>query len=659
MGADADRSYEANRAVSVEAPAEAKKAAVRRDVQRAKASRQSRKGQARDIRKALAAEGDDAGLVQRRAAGPPTEDPAAVHAAAARGVAGGGERLPHLDAIQRAFGPHDVSGVQAHVGGAAAEASAAMGAQGYATGGDVAFAQSPDLHTAAHEAAHVVQQRGGVSLKGGVGQAGDSYERHADAVADRVVQGHSAVDLLDQMADGAAGGAVQRRVVQRESKKDSSSTQTGEGGGEESKASVDDLVKAVSDAETRKAREKAVDGLTTWCRANLIDSEKLQQYLARTDIDDKAKTKLLGELRVEIARNEMLLGWAHRGGVDKGGSAGWETTKVKKTSKEGVTTNLPGRNKGPFPDHYLGTVGMNLGPQPWCTSFAGETHLRLGFSAGERDKSEYKSEKGWKSANRSMFWSGYRLRKWSTEGEDTQRRTLTPEKDTIKSGSEDDGPGEGGDLLIRQKDWKALRKAIKKAPAKKRGALVDKALKGRLPQPGDVVVRGKNNDFTGEKKSASHTMLVESYDAKTHTLYTIEGNTNNAARGGKYVLTDPKTIAMIIFLVRVGADFFQKASATEQGGEGASGGDGDATGTEKPRRKTHTSKHRRRNRKNKKKRKKEKSSAAGAELVTAAKAINQKIAKVAQSKGWVKGDSPDDLAHELSGGGDTEGASVR
>ncbi|HEU5056071.1 MAG TPA: T6SS effector amidase Tae4 family protein, partial [Kofleriaceae bacterium] len=72
----------------------------------------------------------------------------------------------------------------------------------------------PDLHTAAHEAAHVVQQRAGVHLSGGVGAAGDSHERHADAVADRVVRGESAVDLLDQVAPRGAAGqgdAVQRQ----------------------------------------------------------------------------------------------------------------------------------------------------------------------------------------------------------------------------------------------------------------------------------------------------------------------------------------------------------------------------------------------------------------------------------------------------------------
>lgn len=127
-----------------------------------------------------------------------------VHETAARGVSGAGGALPHLDRIQSSFGPgHDVSSVSAHVGGAAAQASESIGAVAYATGNNVAFKSAPSLHTAAHEAAHVIQQRHGVSLPGGVGSVGDSYERNADAVADRVVSGKSAADLLP----GAGGGA--------------------------------------------------------------------------------------------------------------------------------------------------------------------------------------------------------------------------------------------------------------------------------------------------------------------------------------------------------------------------------------------------------------------------------------------------------------------
>ena len=71
------------------------------------------------------------------------------------------------------------------------------------------------------KAAHVVQQRAGVSLKGGVGEVGDRYEQHADAVADLVVQGKPAESLLDPMAgtESAGGQAVQRRKPGEEKNK--------------------------------------------------------------------------------------------------------------------------------------------------------------------------------------------------------------------------------------------------------------------------------------------------------------------------------------------------------------------------------------------------------------------------------------------------------
>ena len=138
---------------------------------------------------------------------------AGIHKAAQEGTAGSGGSLPHLDKIQASFGAHDVSGVQAYTGGAAQKANKAMGANAYATGNKVAFSGSASLHTAAHEAAHVVQQRAGVSLAGGVGQVGDSYEKHADAVADAVVSGKSAEPLLDKMA-GSGQTAVQKSANQ-------------------------------------------------------------------------------------------------------------------------------------------------------------------------------------------------------------------------------------------------------------------------------------------------------------------------------------------------------------------------------------------------------------------------------------------------------------
>jgi hypothetical protein len=119
-----------------------------------------------------------------------------VHGHAIEGISGSGTALPFLEHIQRSFGGHDVGGIQAHIGGTATHACQGMGARAYATGNHVAFREAPDLHTAAHEAAHVVQQRAGVQLTDGIGEVGDPYERNADEVADAVVAGISAEALL-------------------------------------------------------------------------------------------------------------------------------------------------------------------------------------------------------------------------------------------------------------------------------------------------------------------------------------------------------------------------------------------------------------------------------------------------------------------------------
>ncbi len=155
--------------------------------------------------------------VQPRANTAEAAESSAVHAAAAQGSATSSSPLPHGDVIQRAFGHHDISAVQAHTGSEAAASAHAMGAQAYATGNHVVLGAGTDLRTVAHEAAHVVQQRGGVQLKGGVGEVGDAYERHADAVADAVVQGKSAEGLLDRHTGVAVDvGAAPSATVQRD-----------------------------------------------------------------------------------------------------------------------------------------------------------------------------------------------------------------------------------------------------------------------------------------------------------------------------------------------------------------------------------------------------------------------------------------------------------
>lgn len=160
-------------------------------------------------------EGMRAADIQRR--GGENKSTEVIQRAAALGISGSSGTLPFLEQIQRSFGAHDLSNVKAHTDTAAAAGAAAMGAEAYTTGEHVVFAGPPSLHTAAHEAAHVVQQRAGVQLKGGVGAIGDAYEQNADAVADRVVRGESATDLLDAFAPRSAHGLGANPPVQAKS----------------------------------------------------------------------------------------------------------------------------------------------------------------------------------------------------------------------------------------------------------------------------------------------------------------------------------------------------------------------------------------------------------------------------------------------------------
>ncbi|HEY0098792.1 MAG TPA: DUF4157 domain-containing protein [Pyrinomonadaceae bacterium] len=138
-----------------------------------------------------------------------------IHRVARNGTAGNAAPLPYLNRIQQSFGPgHHLTQVRAYVGSRAAAAARNLEAEAYTVGDSVAFGTEPSLRTAAHEAAHVVQQRHGVRLERGVGRSGDAYERNADAIADRVVRGESARELLDGFPPTGAGSsssAVQRQ----------------------------------------------------------------------------------------------------------------------------------------------------------------------------------------------------------------------------------------------------------------------------------------------------------------------------------------------------------------------------------------------------------------------------------------------------------------
>lgn len=130
-------------------------------------------------------------------------NPDNIHQHARNGLREANQPLPHGDRIQASFGRHDISHVRTNVGGGAASANRSMGSLAFTSGSRIGFRESPSLHLAAHEAAHVVQQKEGLSLPGNVGRPGDQWERHADKVADAVASGCSAEPLLNQVRGSA------------------------------------------------------------------------------------------------------------------------------------------------------------------------------------------------------------------------------------------------------------------------------------------------------------------------------------------------------------------------------------------------------------------------------------------------------------------------
>ncbi|MBT9555541.1 MAG: DUF4157 domain-containing protein [Myxococcales bacterium] len=153
-------------------------------------------------------------IVQRHASGSSALGGADARALAELGLTGSGGSLPHLSTLQPAFGRHDLTQVHAFTGEDAARAASDLGATAFAAGDRVAFGSgATDLWTAAHEAAHVVQQRRGISVPGGLGTAGDRYEAHADAVADAVVSGRNVEGLLDGLGqDGTSAGRTSTSI---------------------------------------------------------------------------------------------------------------------------------------------------------------------------------------------------------------------------------------------------------------------------------------------------------------------------------------------------------------------------------------------------------------------------------------------------------------
>lgn len=276
---------------------------------------------------------------------------------------------------------------------------------------------------------------------------------------------------------------------------------------------------ALSGARDATARQAAALALATQYRAEMVDQEQLQAYLGRTDVPDAEKTATLGQLSIEKARAEYLLGTAHKGG---GGS--WESPA----------------NRGAFPDHYQDTVqthGRGDGAY-WCTSFAGTMQAELGF--------QFSSE-GAASEARSPFWSGYRFDRWARTGQSNGGAQLTPEAQALANGA-------GGSVHVSGAAFGQLRTALAAArtPETRQEALRTWLGSHAAPQAGDIIVLDAGNAISG----GSHTVMVERFDATTGVISTIEGNASNRVDSRRIDLTDAEDVSSLASLGRVGASHF-------------------------------------------------------------------------------------------------------
>lgn len=132
-----------------------------------------------------------------------------VEGIARAAVEGASAPVPHLERLQRAFGPeHDLTGLRAQVGGKAPRA-AELGATHFAFGTSLYFGHSPTLGEAAHEVAHALLQREGRGPQSH--QQDPAAEAHANEIARRVEAGEQVAELLPKRRSGPSVAKVQRQ----------------------------------------------------------------------------------------------------------------------------------------------------------------------------------------------------------------------------------------------------------------------------------------------------------------------------------------------------------------------------------------------------------------------------------------------------------------
>jgi hypothetical protein len=168
------------------------------------------------------------GAVLRRLQSQQREAPAKTQSEAHQVPSSSGQPLePAAREIMESRLGHDFSQVRMHTDESAAKSAQSLNARAYTAGDNIVFGpglyqprSAPGQRLLAHELTHIVQQRAGVDLPAGMGQEGDRYERHADAVAQRVTSPGTAHELLasyPQTTRAASPGGMAASPVQRQS----------------------------------------------------------------------------------------------------------------------------------------------------------------------------------------------------------------------------------------------------------------------------------------------------------------------------------------------------------------------------------------------------------------------------------------------------------
>ena len=145
-----------------------------------------------------------AGTAPRRSAG----EAVRLRRIAVAGLRGPAASFPFESRIREAFGRYAPPRLEARQGRQAALAGEALSAKAYAFGHRAAFTGRPELHTAAHEAAHIAASGLGARVRHGVGAPGDVHERVADRAADAAVRGQSAEPVFQAAYGEATPGAL-------------------------------------------------------------------------------------------------------------------------------------------------------------------------------------------------------------------------------------------------------------------------------------------------------------------------------------------------------------------------------------------------------------------------------------------------------------------